>query len=512
MTWRRGILLAAWAILLGVVFAPLIALVGSALTTPAAVGFDATPNVLGARVLVLLARSLLLAGCAGCAATVLGLIAGYAVSLQPRARAYGMLALMLTPLAMPPFVHALAWIMLCSHLGLSCHGFWPTVLVLGASFCPLSAFLCWAGIERVGGDLTDAAMLGRGRLHAFTRVELGLIRPHVCSALLLTSLFALSDYGVPSLLRVNTYPVLVFAQFAAHYSVRGAVAGSWPYALIPAVAALLWYTRTGHGLYGALGKARCGQGRSVTSRERGGWAAAFAAIVLVAGVLPMLSLLATAGGTSTYVRAWRTAGGQALTSMGLAAAAATGILLMAGCVTAAARLNPGRARALLDYGSLLPLALPGTLCGIGCILLWNRPGTQFVYGTMGVVLLLHAARFLPFAVLILTAGARQVDADLVAAASLSEAPGLVIFRRVVAPLMASSSLVAWVVCFGLSLRELAGTLLVTPPGVETLAVRIYSLYHYGVGELVAAMCLFLVGFNLLAAAGAVLAIRGVRKC
>jgi ABC-type spermidine/putrescine transport system permease subunit II len=67
-------------------------------------------------------------------------------------------------------------------------------------------------------------------------------------------------------------------------------------------------------------------------------------------------------------------------------------------------------------------------------------------------------------------------------------------------------------CFILSFRELTGTLLVTPPGVETLGVRIYSLYHYGAGQLVAALSVFMVAGMLLVSAAALLVYRGLRRC
>ena len=52
----------------------------------------------------------------------------------------------------------------------------------------------------------------------------------------------------------------------------------------------------------------------------------------------------------------------------------------------------------------------------------------------------------------------------------------------------------------------------SPPGTETLAVRIYSLYHYGAGKLVAALSLVLVGTSMGVLAVAVLLARKVRPC
>ena len=47
----------------------------------------------------------------------------------------------------------------------------------------------------------------------------------------------------------------------------------------------------------------------------------------------------------------------------------------------------------------------------------------------------------------------------------------------------------WLLSLVLATGEVAGTLLVAPPGVTTLAVRVFSLLHYGAEDRVAALCL-----------------------
>jgi iron(III) transport system permease protein len=48
------------------------------------------------------------------------------------------------------------------------------------------------------------------------------------------------------------------------------------------------------------------------------------------------------------------------------------------------------------------------------------------------------------------------------------------------------------IAFILSLGELGTTLLVIPPGRETIPIKIYNLMHYGADQLVAALCLILI--------------------
>ena len=52
---------------------------------------------------------------------------------------------------------------------------------------------------------------------------------------------------------------------------------------------------------------------------------------------------------------------------------------------------------------------------------------------------------------------------------------------------------AFFIVFILAFGELGTTLLVMPPGRETIPIKIYNLMHYGAEDLVAALCIILIG-------------------
>lgn len=60
------------------------------------------------------------------------------------------------------------------------------------------------------------------------------------------------------------------------------------------------------------------------------------------------------------------------------------------------------------------------------------------------------------------------------------------------PLIRPGLAAAWIVCFLFSMGEVGMTLLVIPPGLETLSIKIYNLLHYGVGQLTSALCVILI--------------------
>ena len=55
----------------------------------------------------------------------------------------------------------------------------------------------------------------------------------------------------------------------------------------------------------------------------------------------------------------------------------------------------------------------------------------------------------------------------------------------------------WIIAFILCMNELGVTLLVIPPGLGSISLKIYTLMHYGANKIVAALALMLIGINLL---------------
>jgi len=491
--------IASFTLLALVVLPPLLALLVGAVSQRTS-GTSLPAALAGQRQIVLLGRSLLIAVAAGGGSALLGLALGGAISAQSPVHQHSMLTVMLLPLLIPPFIHSLSWIMLFDSMGQSLHGMAATIGVLSVAFCPLAGLLSWVGLRQLR-SVVEPASLVRSRLAILLQIELPLLLPYLITGFVLVFLFSFSEYAVPSLFRVNTYPVTVFAQFAAYYDVRGAVLASWPYLLVPLAALAFWRVARGERVLKAIGR-DCGQHtRVVSSRERLVWGIVFSLIIGLGGLLPVAIQLLKAGGYESYVVAWRTAHRQIINSVLLSGITATVLLLVSTVIAVGMMTDPRRGQRLFDFLSLLPVAIPGTIFGVGMITLWNHSLTQGIYGTVLVVGLLHAARFIPFVLRPIMAQINRVGKDLYTVASLTDAPPLSRFFRIRLPLLAPSLLVGWALCFILSLRELTGTLLVTPPGFETLGVRIYSLYHYGAGNLVAALTVFMVAITMLVFVG-----------
>src|SRR5215217_8436772 len=188
----------------------------------------------------LLLTSGLLGGGTAIIATILGTPLGLllARSALPAKRLLRMA--LVVPLVVPPYVIALAWVLLtgpagllATFLGQDLLSSWTysligAVMVLGLSFYPLSMLATEAAARRVDGRLEEAALLvGRPR-RVLWRITLPLIAPTVAAAALIIFVLALSEFGVPGLLRVRVFTTEVFTAFAALYDFGAGVALAVP--------------------------------------------------------------------------------------------------------------------------------------------------------------------------------------------------------------------------------------------------------------------------------------------
>ena len=198
------------------------------------------------------------------------------------------------------------------------------------------------------------------------------------------------------------------------------------------------------------------------------------------------------------------------------ASAAVAVLVAAACLPLAVLAASGLARTdgLATVWWLLvaaPLALPGSLVGVGLIATWNRSFLPQVYGSLAMPVLAGVARFAPFAAMVVFAQERRVDPDLVDAARVHQRSALDGWLRVRLPLLLPGLVAAACVAFVLALGELPATVIVMPPGVQTLTLRIYNYMHYGASDAVAALCLAMTVVVVLVAAAGSLALAGWRR-
>ena len=403
-------------------------------------------------------------------ATVIGVPLGIILSRVPfPGKALTRVALA-APAFVPPYVMALAWVYLAPNWFYSLPG---SVLVLAFAFYPLSMLATEVALRRIDGRLEEAALMVARPRRVLLRVSLPLAAPAVLAAALVIFVLAISEFGVPGLLRVRVYTTEVFTAFAALYDPARAMVLTLPLLAICIAVAAVAVVVLGERFVTTRGTLSPPSSLVTHWRTPG---VSFVLLVLsVALIAPLVMLGNEAAGVDSPAAVAAGSSGSILNSLTLAAVGATLVVAVAlGLGYIRARTSSsGR---LIDVLLVVLFAIPGTVIGIGLITLWNRPGVPgLVYDSNGMFLLAYLARFIPVAALMLAATVRAVPVAHEEAAAVSGASWLRTVARIVMPQMRLGIAAAWIVVFVLAFGELGVTILVAPPGDATLPIRIYTM-------------------------------------
>jgi iron(III) transport system permease protein len=434
-------------------------------------------------------NSLVLAGLTALVAGVFGFaVALWLSTLSARWRKL-FLALAIIALVMPPFLVTNCWLDLLGNNGplqrwfpLNIYSLAGAVGLLASLLWPITTLLTLAAWKRLEPSqlesdprLRGAALL-RWLLWPMARVAVG-------QAALLTFVLALNNFAVPVILQVRVFPEEMWLAFTTRLNEQGAWAAAWPLVLAPLlVLALLRRAEIAWPRFDGTAAAWV-----IRRQLGGGWlwtsgGVAFLLLALSVG-LPLTQLVASKRTWAELPNLCRAAPDVIWNSIALAAVPAT-LCLALGLLTWRLRGGP------ILWLSFL---VPGVLLGRVMISVFN--GTM-LYGTILMVMLAFAVRYVAPVWHGAAQALRSVDRDLTDAARLDGASGWTLLRRVQWPQIAPQVGAAWYVTYLLCLWDVETLVLIQPPGGETLALRIFNLLHYGHHGQVNAMCVLLLGLAL----------------
>jgi len=446
----------------------------------------------GGRAAWLLARSVAIAAATAALAALIALPA--AVLLErtdlPLRRLWG--AALLVPAIIPPYINAIGWLSTFRGVG----GAAWCVAIMGLSYFPIILIFTRAGLRAIGSDVEESARLTHPWPLIWLKVTLPMASPHALAGGIVVFILAISNFGVPAFLGVNTYPVEALIQFSAFHDIPRAAAVSMPLVLVSLVL-LATQERLMRGReYVAIGTGAASPRTVPLGRMRWLALAGLGLVLAVAVGVPLCALMVKAASGAAVQAAWQTAWRQLLASLTLAAASATLAVVAFFPLSYSIARGSGVARHALDLLTLLPFAAPAVLLGIGLIRVWSGI-TAGVYGTAVIVVFACVARFSPVAIRAMSASIRQIDPQLEDAANLEQVSWLRRAASLLVPVSRPGIAIAWAVVFILSMGELDATMLVVPPGGATVAIRIETLMHYGAGQIVAALCLMMIAATMI---------------
>ncbi len=423
-----------------------------------------------------------------------------------------------SPLAVPPYLFAMAWALLgnprtgllnrWTGLPLDLYGFDGIVLVLATSAHPFAFLALRAALSRADPSLEEAARIcGATPFEVLRQVTLPLLRPALIASGGLVFGFSAAAFGVPYLLGMGAEPPQLYLTtlIFRHTSLGGAelLSRASTLALL-----LLLTTALAQGLADRLGRGpSVVQVSGKTARParvklgklrpwlRGG----LMTHVLLFLILPLSTILWTslmhsfAEPTRLTTNHWRLVAGRAETwdafarSLLLAASAGLLVAILGFMLARLAQAQPRWGRPLILLASA-PYAVPGTVLGLGLVLAFAVEYRLVILeqitlvlalaGTAALLGIAYAVKYLAFGVRGAQAALAQLHPSLEEAARVAGAGPLRASRDVIVPLMLPALLAAFLLVFLPCLAELTMSVLLFAAGTSTAGTLLFELQSY----------------------------------
>lgn len=360
-------------------------------------------------------------------------------------------------------------------------GFFGAAFILTLFTYPYVYLLSGAAFRSLHASLEEAARtFGRTPFQTLFQVTLPALRPGLAAGALLVALDILAEYGTVALLRYETFSSAIFVQLSGRYdrSAASVLSGI----LVTLAILILWSELR------LQGQARFTQmesnWRPAPLTLLGKWR--FPAFLLVMGVISASLLIPVAvlvvwsiqafldlqtlttifhtgsQGFGSYV--WNS-----LWSSGLAALIA---VLFSLPVALLAVRYPNRFSRFISRFCQVGYAIPGVVIALSLVLFVNRI-LPFLYATPFVIVIAYVLRHMPQAIRASESALNQLSPSLEEASRTLGRTSLQTLFQVTLPLILPGLLAGGSLVFITSLKELPATLLLRPPGFDTLAVRVW---------------------------------------
>lgn len=417
----------------------------------------------------------------------------------------------LVPVVSPPFAVAIAIIVLFGRSGFitsgllglrtDIYGLPGLTIAMVLSFFTV-AYLTLASLMRgLDPALDEAATnIGASRWHVFRTVTLPLLFPGIAGSFLLLFVEAIADLGNPLVLGGN-YTVLatrLYLAIVGEYDITtGAVLSIL--LLVPSVA--LYFVQLGlvtrASVVTITGKPS-GQMRPISDRRAVVPLVTAALLVVCLIVLIYATLVVGAftislGANNTFtLRNFEYVllgyGSEAMFDTTLMSAIATltaGVLSMVIAFLVVRGKFAGRS--VLDLGTMLGIAVPGTIFGIGYLLAFNSPTTIFgitlipkltggaaAFGGALAIVMVYVIRSTPAGLRSGVAALQQIDPSIEEASIAIGADQATTFRKVVLPLVRPAFLTAMIYAFARSMTTVSAILFLTTPQTRIMTQQILN--------------------------------------
>ncbi len=511
---KKPVLISVAVVLAVIGLLPLLVIFLRSITADGHLSLVAYKDVLTSRSQwILLRHSLVLSSLTAILATVIGMPLGVLLAKTDLLFRRIFTVLFIIPLLIPPYITAVSWSMLLGREGFLAKLLSPSVvevtsgwlfnlpgcvLVLFSTFLPIVMLLTMTFLKTINSRLEEAGKIVSGWSGVLKGITIPLIMPGVLLSCLLVFLLTLGEFGVPMFLRYNVFPVETFTQFSAFYDFGAATASAIPLALITALAILFERIFLRKKTYQVKLASEGNRTIVICLGPLQKWfVISVSVLCFFVVILPLLVLVLQSMSFNAYTRGVDLAGDSLIRSLSYAAVGAS-VLIAIGFFCG--YLIHNRSLFLwrsIDSLTVFLFALPGTLIGIGLVLLWNRPATNFIYATPIIIMFGYIAQYTALTSRVTVSMLTQIPASMEEAAQIVGAGWLQRIGSIVCPLAKRGLIAGWLIAYIFCLRDMGISMLVYPPGHDTLPVRTFTLMANGPADLIAALCVIMVLATLL---------------
>ena len=449
----------------------------------------------------------------GIFSTVLGLLFAYVeVYVKVRSKFMGGLfqVVSMLPVVSPPFVLSLSMIMLFGKAGIitryllkiydnSVYGFWGITIVQTLTFFPVCYMMLKGLLKNIDPSLEEAARdMGASRFQVFSDVTLPLILPGLGNAFLVTFIESIADFANPMIIggSYDTLATTIYLQITGAFDKEGAAA----MAVVLLTITLAMYlvqkyvleAKTAATLTGKASRARMLiEDKSVTVPLTILCSFIALFVIMMYICVPFGALFKTWGYDFSLTTRWfvrvfeKYKGFKAFRDsflLSMASAPITALLSM--IISYLVVKRKFKAKGFIEFVSMLAMAVPGTVLGIGYIRgfvngVFGTGFLQGIYGSAAILIIVFVVRSLPTGTRSGISALRQIDKSIEESAYDMGADSFRVFMTVTLPLIKDSFLSGLVTAFVRSITAISAIILLVTPQFLLITVQINEFAEKG---------------------------------
>ncbi|MBW6408822.1 iron ABC transporter permease [Clostridium sp. YB-6] len=449
-----------------------------------------------------LTNTLLLGVTVGALSTLIGFIFAYADAYLKSHFKKLFKVVSILPIVSPPFVLALSAIMLFGQFGIitrqllgitdaNIYGFKGIVMVQTMTFFPVAYLLLIGLLKKIDPSLEEAARsMGSSRWKTFTTVTVPLMLPGLANAFLLTFIEVVADFSNPMVIGGNfsTLATKIYMQAIGNYDMSGGAAIAvvlLTLSILLFVIEKFWIEKKSYVT--VTGKAS--RERELITEKKIVWPIDIVCLLIAVFVISFYILIPLGGifkvmgidytFTLDHFKYVFNLGIKPLkdtTLLSIYATPITGVLGMIIAFLIVRKKFIGRS--FIEFTSLLAMAVPGTVLGLGYINAYNTK-PLILTGTAFIIVIAFIVRSLPVGVRSGIASLQQIDPAIEEAAQDLGANSTKIFTSVTLPLIKSAFFSGLVYTFVRSMTAVSAVIFLVTPKYQLLTASILSQVDNG---------------------------------